>query len=153
MDETHRLQFQFSLFGLLLIVIAVGAMTLPHLAHRPNPASGRVVLDGSALDHALITFALVGSDFVAIGSTDSAGCFTAKTIPGRYKVAIEKRVDILPLRDARSGELINTSGPYHAVIKTRRATPDLFADLETSGLTAEVTPDGPNVFVFNLTTP
>jgi hypothetical protein len=159
MDDAQRSQVQFSLLGLLLVLIAVAVIVLPWdqflWLSEPQPvsASGTVTLDGVALDGAVIGFVPIGAERFAGGLADLAGYFTVKALPGRYRVAIVKDVEILPLRDARSGELIDTSTRFHAVIETKRITPDLFANPETSGLTAEVTSDGPNVFSFNLTTP
>lgn len=107
-------------------------------------AQGFVELDGQPLDGATVTFFTERADrgnepFSAVGITDSAGRFVLKTfrpndgaVAGTHIVMIEKSV-----YDDKAGRVITQ-------------LPRRYARQDTSGLTAEVTEQGPNEFTFRL---
>jgi hypothetical protein len=109
-----------------------------------HSAQGLVELDGQPLDGATITFFTERADrgnepFSAVGITDSAGRFVLKTfrpndgaVAGTHIVMIEKSS-----YDDRTG-------------RVTAHLPRRYARQETSGLTAEVTEQGPNDFTFRL---
>jgi hypothetical protein len=137
--------FQFDLRTLLLAVVPVAIFALPvgmYLRRpQPVPVSGTVTLDGKPLRGARVAF----NGREARSSTNAKGFFKLLTwngrsevdwvIPGSYKITV---VNI---------RVMGKSGPRKNML------PERYASGDTSGLTAEVTRDGPNVFAFNLTTP
>jgi hypothetical protein len=114
------------------------------------PTSGIVELDGAPLEGATVVFFTVREDkgnkpYTAVGVTDSTGRFSLKTfrpgdgaVAGAHSVMIEKT----------SGG-VKTS-PEEATPKVVSHLPSRYARQETSGLTAEVTENGPNDFAFRL---
>jgi hypothetical protein len=113
---------------------------------KPVPVSGTVTLNGQPIDGAEVSFFPADpKGRAATGMTDKAGRVKLLTMIGSGAV-FDK---VYP-------------GSYRVtVVKVNRGTstrfgsslPDRYADLATSGLTAEVvTEDGPCVFTFNLVT-
>ena len=154
---------------LLLTVVPVAAIALPvghwirrpppPLPTRPVPVRGTVTLDGVPLDGASVGFVPIES--VPLGdsgvtfrpgmaaramTTDIAGKFKLEIpimglrpmpgcYPGSYAVVIAK----WEMNDPPPGATL--------------VTPERYDNVEMPCLTAEVTKYGPNIFIFNLTTP
>lgn len=114
------------------------------------PTSGMVQLDGAPVEGATVVFFTVREDkdnkpYNAVGLTDSAGRFSLKTFrPGDGAVAGIHTVMI----EKTSGGL--KTSPEEATTKVVSHLPSRYARQETSGLTAEVTEQGPNDFTFRL---
>ncbi len=161
---------QFPLRTLLLAVVPVAAVVLPvgwHLRRpkppQPVPVSGFVTLDGVPLDGADVLFC---NDYTLPtgGTTDANGRFVLKTwgvtkdqqgaLPNFYKVVVVKALEIGPFRDVSGKEVEPGEMGISEIFGTIKfLTPERYRDGSTSGLSAEVTQDGPNAFTFNLTTP
>ncbi len=158
MDQPHRRRVQFGLRTLFLAFVPVAIIALPagYYLRRPVPAqpvpvSGTVMLDGVSLDGADVTF----------HSTAETGCpaWARSDVNGRFALKCWHRKPTELGEPPKSGAM---SGSYLVIIQKREAirprvtrpvTPERYASAVTSGLTAKVTRDGPNVFAFNLTTP
>jgi hypothetical protein len=169
MDENRPRRFQFGLRPLLLAFLPVAIVALPlgYVLRRstlmlPVPASGTVTLDGTPLRGAIVTFhPTLETGYEAWGKSDPRGRFTLKSwirktdkpkpgaLPAFYRITIEKREAIEPARWAGTGELIDAE-VFHGAVMTKLVTPVQYADANKSGLTANVTIAGPNVFVFSL---
>ena len=112
------------------------------------PATGVVTLDGQGVAGATVFFepADPASGLkTSVGDTDDAGRFTMQThvegntyktgvVPGQYLVAVEKLEVNRELPSAPPKDLL----------------PPQYKDAKSSGLTAEVKPDQPNEFEFQL---
>jgi hypothetical protein len=135
--------FQFDLRTLLLaaVPVAVFSLVVGMYLRRPQPVpvSGLVTLDGKPLQSAKIAF----NGATMIARTNTKGSFNLRTKVGRSVVdgAIPNsyRITVVKILDGK--------GPR------KNTLPERYASEDTSGLTAEVTRDGPNFFTFDLTTP
>src|ERR1700704_4849510 len=125
--------FQFRLRTLLLAFMPMAVIALPIGYYLRMPrrvvVSGTVTLDGVPLDRAYILLRPVTHMKISqpIVGTDAAGKFRLGAMPGSYVVLVWNEA---------------TNSPSHV-------TPKRYGDDSMSGLTAQVTPDGPNVFNFN----
>jgi hypothetical protein len=117
------------------------------------PASGLVTLDGQPVEGAHVAFATDrgGKAYVAMAVTDALGRFRLKTfrphdgaVPGMHRVQIEKTTFSEPPADLPLEASFTPVETSHL--------PKKYRSTKTSGLTAEVTEDGPNEFVFELST-
>jgi hypothetical protein len=120
------------------------------------PAGGTVTFAGQPIDGATVVFVTQsgGRFYNAMGTTDSAGRFRLQTfrpqdgaVPGSHRVQIEKL----------SYTAKPVAGPVPDGFPTSTSVeishlPKKYRSPQTSGLTAEVTPKGPNEFTFELTT-
>jgi hypothetical protein len=111
---------------------------------------------GPRIDGATVVFVTQsgGRFYNAMGTTDSAGRFRLQTfrpqdgaVPGSHRVQIEKL----------SYTAKPVAGPVPDGFPTSTSVeishlPKKYRSPQTSGLTAEVTPKGPNEFTFELTT-
>lgn len=157
---------------LLLCCVAAGAVSgcsryvedkWSRARPRTYPVRGLVQRNGRPVGGAVVTFLgriESGGELSAVGLTDASGRFELKTyrpedgaIAGSHRVAIEKRS--LPGGEPDSDKPFASQQEYEA----RRATgapkivsevPGSYGSFDTSGLTAEVTEQGPNEFVFKL---
>ncbi len=130
-----------------LCVVALCVVLTPFVGcgdGRPTrvPASGTVTLAGEPVAEAQVMFMPAG-DRMATGTTDADGRFELSTfepgdgvVIGQHKVAITKR-----LPDP------NNDSPYPQFYDV---LPPRYSNAADSGLVAEVTADGENVFVFEL---
>lgn len=154
-----RRGFGNSLVGLFQLVVLVGSSTgcSRYVEDKWSrdwpkrfPTSGIVELDGTPVEGATVIFFTVREDkgnkpYNAVGLTDSTGRFSLKTfrpgdgaVAGLHTVMIEKT----------SGGL--KTSREEATSKVVSHLPSRYARQETSGLTAEVTEQGPNDFTFRL---
>lgn len=117
------------------------------------PASGVVTLDGQPVEGAHVAFATdrAGKAYVAMAVTDALGRFRLKTfrphdgaVPGMHRVQIEKTTFSEPPADLPIEASFTPVETSHL--------PKKYRSTKTSGLTAEVTEQGPNEFVFELST-
>jgi hypothetical protein len=116
---------------------------------RTVPASGRVTLDGEPVSEATV---ILRSDAVPTSPsalTSQDGTFRLRTyVPkdgapvGTYAVSIEKTTESQRLPDDPEGLIPPAEITHHL--------PKRYRDAKTSGLTAEVTEQGPNEFLFEL---
>lgn len=154
-----RRGFGNSLAGLVQLVVLIGLSTgcSRYVEDKWSrdwpkrfPTSGIVELDGTPVEGATVIFFTVREDkgnkpYNAVGMTDSTGRFSLKTFrPGDGAVAGIHTVMI----EKTSGGL-KTSREV-ATSKVVSHLPSRYARQETSGLTAEVTEQGPNDFTFRL---
>jgi hypothetical protein len=117
------------------------------------PASGLVTLDGQPVEGAYVAFATDrgGKAYVAMAVTDALGRFRLQTfrpqdgaVPGMHRVQIEKTTFSDPPADLPIEASFTPAETSHL--------PKKYRSTKTSGLTAEVTEDGPNEFVLELST-
>lgn len=113
------------------------------------PVTGEVMLDGIPVEGALVLFFPTDKSAgikTSSAETDAEGKFTLSTHvdgatykPGaqvaRYQVAVEKR---------------DQSAPLDPTIPPKHLLPQRYRDPNTSGLEADVQPQGENRFVFAL---
>ena len=129
--------------------------------------TGKVTFEGKPVEGASVIFSPMDSEGrLASGLTDAKGEFLVLTqgavktgvLPGHYRIAVFKYT----LVDARNNPVVlsGESEPFDPSKRTpgssarpvpKLALPDKYKNAETSGLTAEVTKRGPNVFAFDLT--
>lgn len=120
---------------------------------RPNVhrASGIVTLDGAPLAGATVTFRRGEDSPAAAGRTDAEGRFQLSTfgdadgaVAGPHQATVTKYSDV----EKPAGYDPETSPPLP---EPKLLTPPKYQSFETSGLSATVSPDGPNEFEFTLT--
>lgn len=123
------------------------------------PAKGTVLYEGKAVDKALVMFVPVSGGRSAVGTTDNTGEFSVISpgakrggcVPGKYKIIVTKELYV----DSKGNPIVFKDDPNNSTIpphnhKLKSFLPKKFEDPTTSGLTAEVKPQGTNHFVFNL---
>lgn len=110
-------------------------------------AKGIVLLDGKPIDRGVVIFNPVGEGTSASGQIREDGTFEINTSgsvtglkPGQYKVAIVAW-------KVQAGEELPDGTEAEESIPL---VPEVYHNSETSGLTAEVTAEGPNEFRFEL---
>lgn len=123
------------------------------------PVTGKVTLQGKPVEGAQITFVVEGAPRMAMGTTDAEGNYTLSTfepgdgaMPGSHKVMVASPAVEAPVMDPG-----NPGGDYGAMMRqaasgrpAEGAIPPKYNSPQTSGLTAEVTAEGPNAFDFDL---
>ena len=117
------------------------------------PVTGTVLYEGEPVEGAEVTFMSESKNSAAAGKTDSDGRFYLTTfvekdgaVAGPQVVSI-RRVDIVDMTpEGVEVAFGGTSVPP----KITWIIPQKYANPATSGLTADVTPDGPNDFTFDL---
>ena len=138
---------------------------------KTYPVTGKVTLNGKAIDGAMVTFQLAEGKENAIGTTDASGEFTLSmfqpsdgAIPGQYRIAIRKlppgqlaaSTSAPPVGQLASGDISETYAPPtasegNAKNKAPKSeVPEKYGNDEASGLRATVTASGPNRFEFDL---
>jgi hypothetical protein len=136
--------------GCLFAVLA-----LVHGCGSNNPetmeVTGTVTLDGKPVPDAIVTFLPQDGRRSATGSTDAGGSYSLATFelgdgafPGKHGVAIYSK-----FAPAMRGEA-SPDGSKQS-IASGTAIPKQYGLPATSGLTADVTRDGENVFDFEMT--
>lgn len=122
-------------------------------------ATGTVTVDGKPVEGASVSFQPIAEEMEgfgrpAVGTTDASGKFSLMTyepgdgVPeGKYKVAVQKRV---PVNELPANYDSEQAGTFK--VKFRWDVPRLYANPESSGLTAEVTSSGIEPATFALTT-
>lgn len=128
-------------------------------------ASGFLLMDGKPLEGA--TLVLIPSDggkHAANAVSDSSGAFEFKAfpskegaVPGKYKVTVSKTIEVQGGTSPRAElpESVAEEGAAHAAEETAgvdwvNALPKQYANPNTSGLTAEIPPDGTDDLKFEL---
>lgn len=139
--------------------------------------TGKVTLDGTEVEGAVITFVPAGGDpAAATASTSKAdGTFTAKAQAGNYKIKVSKfdaldgghspygdgaaaepapdrkmtQEEQIAMMEAGYGEAEAT--PQGKEQRAKNNLPDKYNDIGTSGLTATVTSGGSNELILELT--
>lgn len=115
------------------------------------PVSGAVTLDGQPVEGANVVFATdrAGKAYNAMAVTDAQGRFRLQTfrpqdgaVPGTHRVQIAKSTFSDPPAD------LPPEASFTPVETSQ--LPKRYRDAKTSGLTAEVAEQGPNEFVFEL---
>ena len=134
-------------------------------------ASGTVTYEGKPVEGATVTFSNESAAVVATGKTDADGKFTLHTylkgpgaMPGSYQVTVRKtNHDEAALRTTNApapaepqggdiGEMMAAAmeSPVEPPEATRELLPEKYKEFKYSGLTFEVTEDGPNEFQIDL---
>ncbi|QDU11529.1 DUF4198 domain-containing protein [Gimesia aquarii] len=120
---------------------------------RPKtyPVTGTVNFDGKPLEGATIVFRSSGGEpQAAVGRSNAEGAFQLRTFEdGDGAIAGEHSVSIT---------CVETEGPpaganldeVDVVVKEVSLIPEKYGDLKKSGLSATVSPDKDNVFLFDL---
>ncbi|MBA2114161.1 carboxypeptidase-like regulatory domain-containing protein [Bremerella alba] len=125
-------------------------------AMRPKvyKTNGVVRMDGKPLPEAIVVFSPVGGKVSGTAITDEAGHYQMTTFEdhdgvteGEFQVSVEK-IDWIPVGPEKAESA--DGGNYRRPLKEVRQTPKVYSQLEKSGLTAMVSPDGPNTFDFDL---
>ncbi len=146
-----RLILSSVILPLLLLTVGCSSRTSDEwTAKRPKtyPAQGVVLHKGKPVDGATVVFNSVAENRAAFGVTDSAGRFTLTTFDsGDGAVAGVQQVRITKIKTEKSNANPELS---LAPPKETHLLPVKYADFSTSGLTAEIKPDGENQFEFNL---
>jgi hypothetical protein len=143
---------------ILLIVLAapaVGGCSADPMPQRPKlvPVHGVVRFNGKPLEAARVTFSHTTAGVSAYGDTDAEGKFTLTTFqpgdgatPGKYQVAVVKaQVTGHPTAPNMPPVFRPGAAPH-----PRWLIPQKYANLATSGLTAEVNEAGDNEVVLDL---
>ncbi|WP_437225575.1 carboxypeptidase-like regulatory domain-containing protein [Planctomicrobium sp. SH661] len=119
-------------------------------------AAGVVRQGGSPLSDAIINFHPVEGEYGGTAVTGSDGKYQLTTfkehdgvVPGEYKVTVEKN-DWIPIGPKPSGPPPDGGVVQLQPLKKVPRTAPQYADMEKSGFTVLVTPDGPNQFSFDL---
>ncbi len=138
---------------LLLVLTGCGGTKDPWKDKRPKTTavSGRVTYKGNPLDEAVITFHADSGNVTSYGRTDQKGQFKLTTFEpddgatiGSHKVAIQK-FENLPLPE--DPEAAPRAGPK---AEPKSLIPERYGNVKSSTLTAAVSEDGENEFVFEL---
>tara|TARA_R110002095_G_scaffold1315_1_gene6971 strand:- start:418 stop:843 length:426 start_codon:yes stop_codon:yes gene_type:complete len=120
---------------------------------RPEtfPVTGTVTSDGQPLQEATVVFRSTGAEpRTAIGRTDARGNFVLRTFEdGDGAVRGQQKVSITKTETEKIPAGINLD-EVDFQPKVTSLIPKKYGSPETSGLTAEVTADGPNEFTFKL---
>jgi hypothetical protein len=164
-----KLKFRVRTMLLAIVPVALIALAIGYYLQRPRPVpvSGTVTLDGKPLGEVSVQFQTSNYGYdakghfagglPAFGVTDSAGKFQAQTF--RDLATLKKEAAAKKSVHAAfdpTGVVVDGAfpGSYRVSFnKYQFPLPKRYESPTTSGLTAEVTRSGPNVFTFNLTTP
>ena len=128
--------------------------------------TGKVLFEGIPVEGAMVTFVpneLNGRG--ASGMTDKNGEFLILTqgatksgcLPGSYRVIVSKHIDVdergNPVKPSNKPppSFADPSAPPQKRPVSKSVLPDKYGKVETSGLTADVTKQEQNAFVFELT--
>ena len=136
-------------FRLAQLFLGMIACTLTVGCSSSSTVSGTVNLDGKPLPTGEVMFHPVGDGAMAVGTVTN-GRFQMSTgqsdevAPGSYKVTVIAVETLTP------EQLEQATGPNGMEATGKRITPNLYADANTSPLTAEVKA-GSNSFPFELT--
>ena len=159
----------FTLLIALLLLTGCGPSALPVVE-----ITGKVTFDGKPLEAAMVTFVPVELEGrSASGVTNANGEFLLMThgaarsggLPGSYRVMVGKYIPVdsrgnplLVLNETATGSGIDWStatsetstGASESPAGFKSVIPEKYDNVETSGLSAEVTQRGKNSFVFEL---
>lgn len=135
---------------------------------KTYPVTGKVTVNGKAIEGAMVTFRLEEGKENAIGTTDSKGEFTLSmfqpgdgAVPGQYRIAVTKlppgatsTVTTPPAGQIASGDLPTDYAPPADTSKSGSNTPKSeipakYGNEQTSGLRATVV-EGPNNIPLDL---
>lgn len=147
------------IFGATLSVGCSSRSSDKWTAQRPetHPVTGRVDLNGRPADSAKVMFQITapatGRVYSAFGYTNSAGRFSLETftaddgaVAGEHLVTIEKLTYEQPPAPTNEADLAPPPKEISHLPKRYRSS-------ATSGLTATVTADSENFFIFSLEQP
>lgn len=121
---------------------------------KTHAVRGRVEMQGRPVEAAKVVFLTTlpenGRDYSAFGYTNARGMFTLQTfrdgdgaVAGQHRVTIEKLTYEPPAAPRNEGDAV--PAPVE-----KSHLPGRYRSPDASGLTAEVTAQGPNDFVFAL---
>ncbi len=129
--------------SLLMLVAATGC--IGESGPRTVNASGVVTLDGAPVEKAQVIFINESGSDPASATTDAQGKFSLSyngqkpgAIPGKYKVQVGKTV-------------LETKEGGGAEVKITQGLPAKYANIVTSGLTAEIPEKGTSDLKIELT--
>lgn len=138
------------LVGLLL---ALGGCSSPPPGPPLAPVTGLVTYKLRPVPQALVVFSPTDGQRIAMGRTDAEGRFTLTTFERHDGALIAKhRVHIVahgPGREMTPEEKSQAITDIH-YIPGPPIIPQKYFTADTSGLTADVVPEGPNDFRFDL---
>jgi hypothetical protein len=158
-DTARRLAAGFACLAATLLVGCGRGVDDEWTRQRPQvfPATGVVFYQSKPVAGATVMFESTdagtkpGGGLVAIGHTNSAGMFRMKTykeyegaVAGSHRVSVTK-MDYIPAKRP-DGVESNVDIPPIAT----SVLPEKYKDVATSGLTASVTPKGPNQIRLDL---
>ena len=164
-----KIRTLISLAIVAILVVGIFGCSEPGSSVKTVPVEGKVLLDGSPVDGATVTFTPTWSEGrTAVGTTDSNGEFTLTTagvgpgaMPGSYKVAVSKTTTVSADSSSATSEEEGMKeiekmmqggsevGPA-APLESKDELPAEYSSPDTSGFTAEVKESGENNFVFEL---
>lgn len=142
-----------------VVLVGCGGRTGPTVV----PVTGTVKVKGQPVEGAQVTFMAPGAPRASTGTTDAQGRFRLTTmatndgaIPGKNSVSIANRA---APHETMSPD--NPSAGYDQMMNAAASAsrkkdpsqgpvPDKYANPATSGLTADVAPDGKNEFTFDI---
>ena len=149
----------FPSFACLLVAAAVCGCgpSHPHVV----PTSGVVTYQGQPVAGAQVNFMAPNAARAAYGVTDAEGRFRLSTygkedgaVPGSHPVTVAKPTETVTgsgmSPDDPDGGYAAAMGQAARSPAPKSELPNKYANPQTSGLTAEVTPSGPNEFTFPL---
>ncbi|GIX00274.1 MAG: hypothetical protein KatS3mg111_3606 [Pirellulaceae bacterium] len=151
----------------LLMTVVAGGCNANRLG--TVPVTGQVLVDEKPMEGVAVIFNPVDPNGrAASGITDAEGKFTLTTevngdgaLPGAYKVAVSKYEstgeEALPkevdMNDEASLDAIYSKLDTMKPVEHQPLIDPMYGNANGSGLTAEVTADGENHFVFSVTGP
>lgn len=139
------------------ILIGCGGRTGPTVV----PVTGTVKVKGQPVEGAQVTFMAPGAPRASTGTTDAQGRFRLTTmathdgaIPGKNSVGIANKArsqeTMSPDKPSAAYDQMMTSAASRKKDPSQGPVPDKYANPATSGLTADVAPDGKNDFTFDI---
>jgi hypothetical protein len=144
----------FSVFSTILVIALAGCGPKTKTGQHPTfPVTGKVLLNGTPLEGATVTFHPTGKSVGASGTTNATGEFRLTTyeqndgaVVGSFKVTVKKTEEAGKAKEIAPGVL----DPNGAVTAAKSLVPAKYTTPEQTDLTANVTEAGPNQFTFEL---
>jgi hypothetical protein len=141
---------------MLVILPVVGGCGKGSSIDGVVPVSGNVTYQGEPVEGAIVTFLPQGTQRAATGRTDASGQYKLTTLeaedgamPGDYQVTIAK-TEVSGTRDTEDDTPPPVFDSGLPPIYSKELVPVKYKNVQTSGLTAQVSDSGTNEFSFNL---
>ncbi|MFO0863660.1 MAG: carboxypeptidase-like regulatory domain-containing protein [Gemmataceae bacterium] len=143
-----------AMISVLILGACVGCGSNPKAGQQPtHPVTGKVLLNGTPLEGATVTFHPTGKSVGASGTTNATGEFRLTTyeqndgaVAGTFKVTVKKMESEGKAKEIAPGVL----DPNGAVTAAKSLVPAKYTTPEQTDLTANVTDAGPNQFTLEL---
>jgi len=143
-----------SLCFLCLTVVIVGCGGGGPEKPATYPVSGTVTMKDEPVADANVRFQPDGSGWIVNAKTDAAGKYQLEAVEGPHLVGISKIEEPDSSTTTTSADSDEEETPSaEEPPPVRHLTPEVFANPQSSGLTAEVKSEGENVIDFDLSDP